>query len=191
MLAGARAETFTLGHGALCSRLPTVESIRAYSNAAIPKQSSIGREVEAWDKSGLLDIFRAEDGRWVILPSKELKRIEGVHFRRRPGGENDALCFGRLWIKRVIDFTEAPELGEDEAVTVRVEANLKDAHMLRYFNNLKVEPFDPAIFTLATGVAYADSLNPSFSIVMALKPTRYGWFLAKGSDSGFLATPTN
>ncbi|MDX1668653.1 MAG: hypothetical protein R3194_04495, partial [Limnobacter sp.] len=179
LLAGARAETHVLSHGALCARLPSGEAIELYASEQVPENSAIGRLVKTWDLSGLLDIFKTSDGRWVILPSDGLKKLEGIHFRKGPSGENDALCFGRLWIERLIEYRKDSPLGLEEAVTARFEASLKDPHVLAYFKGLKVEPFDPNIFTLATGVAYAETLVPTFALDMALRPTPEGWFLAR------------
>lgn len=179
LLEGARAETYLLSHGAFCARLPTEEAINLYAQAKVPETSAVGRMVKAWDLSGLLDILQTRDGRWVLLPSDGLKKLKGIHFRRGPAGDNEALCFGRLWVERLIEYRKDSPLGLEEAVTARFEAKLKDAHILSYFKNLKVEPFDPNIFTLTTGVAYADALAPSFAMDMALRPTSSGWFLAK------------
>lgn len=179
LLAGARAETYLLSHGAFCARLPTEEAINLYAQERVPETSAVGRMVKAWDLSGLLDIFQARDGRWVILPSDGLKKLDGIHFRTSPSGENEALCFGRLWVERLIEYRKDSPLGLDEAVTARFEATLKDAHILNHFKNLKVEPFDPNIFTLTTGFAYAESLAPTFALDMALRPTPNGWFLAR------------
>ncbi|MDH4396169.1 MAG: hypothetical protein QE278_10850 [Limnobacter sp.] len=188
LLRGARAETHILSHGALCARLPTLDAIDLYARNAIPDTSAVGRTVKTWDLSGLLDIVRAQDGRWIVLPSEGLKKLKGIHFRKGPSGENDALCFGRLWIERTIDFTENKALGVDDAVSARFEASLKDAEMLKYFRGLLVEPFDPNTFTLSTGTAYAETLSPRFSLEMSLRPTQTGWYLAKGA-SGLGATP--
>lgn len=181
LLRGARAETYLLSHGALCARLPTLEAVDQYSRNQLPDQSAVSRHVKAWDLSGLLDFSRSADGAWIMLPSEGLKKLKGVHFRRAPGGENDALCFGRLWIERVIDYQQNKPFGVEDAVTVRLEASLKDSPMLKYFKGLPVEPFDPNIFTLSTGSAYAEMLLPSFGIEMGLKPTPTGWYLAKGA----------
>lgn len=181
LVRGARAETFLLGHGALCARLPSTDAIDLYSRELVPENSAVGRNVKSWDLSGLLDIFQTQDGRWVVLPSDGLKKLSGVHFRKGPSGENDALCFGRLWIERLIEYRKNEPMGLEDGVTARFEATLKDAHMLNYFRNLKVEPFDPNIFTLAQSVAYADSLAPSFVVDIALRPTSNGWFLASGA----------
>jgi len=188
LLRGARAETHVLSHGALCPRLPTLEAIDLYASNAIPDTSAVGRMVKTWDLSGLLDIVRAQDGRWIVLPSDGLKKLKGVHFRKGPSGENDALCFGRLWIERTIDFQENKALGVEDAVSARFEASLKDAEMLRYFKGLLVEPFDPNTFTLSTGTAYAETLSPSFGLEMSLRPTQTGWYLARGT-SGLGGTP--
>lgn len=182
LLKGARAETFVLSHGALCARLPSGTAIEQYARDEVPETSAVGREVKAWDLSGLLDILQTRDGRWVLLPSPGLKTLKGVHFRKGPSGENDALCFGRLWIEGVIDYREDKPFGLDKAVTARFKANLKDAEMLRHFRGLKVESFDPAIFTLSTGTAFADDLQPEFVVEMALHPASTGWYLAKGAD---------
>lgn len=179
LLKGARAETYLLSHGAFCARLPSEEAINLYAQQKVPDTSAVGRMVKAWDLSGLLDIIQTRDGRWVLLPSDGLKQLRGVHFRRGPAGDNEALCFGRLWVDRLIEYRKDSPLGLEKAVTARFEATLKDAHILSYFKNLKVEPFDPNIFTLTTGVAYADALAPSFAIDMALRPTSSGWFLAR------------
>ncbi|NJM32047.1 MAG: hypothetical protein HC848_03105 [Limnobacter sp.] len=170
LLKGARAETYELSHGALCARLPTLEAIDMYSRGLIPKNSAVGKTVHAWDMSGLLNIFRANDGRWIVLPSEGLKKLRGVHFRQRPNGENDALCFGKLWVEGLISYEKDQPMGFADAVTARFRVGLKDPHMLRYFRDLKVEPFNPNIFALSTGVAFAGDLLPSFAIDMALKP---------------------
>jgi hypothetical protein len=183
LLKGARAETFILSHGALCARLPTTEAIDQYARDLIPANSAVAREVKAWDLSGLLDIFKTQDGRWVMLPSSGLKKLEGVHFRQGPQGENDALCFGRLWVESTVDYSENRPFEQDDAVTARFAASLKDAHMLHHFRNLKVESFDPTVFTLSTGTAVASTLQPSFVIEMALRPTNTGWYLAKNGVS--------
>jgi hypothetical protein len=188
LLRGARAETHILSHGAFCARLPTLDAIDLYARNAIPDTSAVGRTVKTWDLSGLLDIVRAQDGRWIVLPSEGLKKLKGIHFRKGPSGENDALCFGRLWIERTIDFKENKALGIEEAVSARFEASLKDAEMLRYFKGLLVEPFDPNTFTLSTGTAYAETLSPRFSLEMSFRPTQTGWYLAKGT-SGLGGTP--
>ena len=179
LLRGARAETFILSHGALCSRLPTAEAIDLYARDAIPPNSAVARDVRAWDLSGLLDIMQTRDGRWVVMPSKGLKKLEGVHFRQDPKGENEALCFGRLWVEKTVDFVQNKPFGHKKAVSARFEANLKDAHMLSHFRNLKVESFDPTVFSLSSGTAVASTLQPSFVIEMALRPTNTGWYLAK------------
>ena len=179
LLKGARAETFILSHGAFCARLPSTEAIDQYSRDAIPPNSAVARDVRAWDLSGLLDILQTKDGRWVIMPSSGLKKLEGVHFRQGPEGDNEALCFGRLWVEKTIDHVQNKPFGIDEAVSVRFEASLKDAYMLNHFKNLKVESFDPSVFTLSTGTAVASTLQPSFVIEMALRPTHTGWYLAK------------
>lgn len=179
LLKGARAETFILSHGALCARLPTTEAIEQYARDLVPPNSAVAREVRAWDLSGLLDILQTRDGRWVIMPSKGLKQLEGVHFRQSPQGENEALCFGRLWVEGTVDYVENKPFGLEDAVTARFEASLKDAHMLKHFKNLKVESFDPSVFTLGTGTALAGTLQPTFVIEMALRPTHTGWYLAK------------
>lgn len=181
LLTGARAETFILSHGALCARLPSAEAIDQYARDKIPDNSALAKDVKAWDLSGLLDIIQTRDGRWIIMPSKGLKALEGVHFRKTPSGENDALCFGRLWVENVIDFEENQPLGVPDAVTVRFHAQLKDAHMLNYFKDLKVESFDSSIFALSTGTAYGSTLLPDFTIEMSLRPTSTGWYLAKGA----------
>ena len=181
LLAGARAETFILSHGALCARLPTAEAIDQYARDKVPDNSAVAKDVKAWDLSGLLDILQTRDGRWVILPSPGLKALDGVHFRKTPSGENDALCFGRVWVDQVIDYTENQPMGVADAVTVRFQASLKDLHMLKYFKDVKVEAFDPSIFVLSTGTAYGSTLNPNFTIEMALRPTTTGWYLAKGA----------
>lgn len=179
LLMGARAETFLLSHGALCARLPTPEAIDQYARELIPVNSAVARDVKAWDMSGLLDIFKTQDGRWVIMPSSGLKKLEGVHFRQGPDGDNEALCFGRLWVESTVDYTQNKPFGLNDAVTARFAANLKDAHMLKHFKNLKVESFDPSVFTLTTGTALAGTLQPNFVIEMALHPTNTGWYLAK------------
>ncbi|MCR2745368.1 hypothetical protein [Limnobacter parvus] len=179
LLKGARAETFILSHGALCARLPSTEAIDQYSRDQIPPNSAVARDVKAWDLSGLLDIMQTRDGRWVIMPSSGLKKLEGVHFRQGPQGDNEALCFGRLWVEKTVDFNENKPFGLDDAVSARFEASLKDAHMINHFKNLKVESFDPSVFTLTTGTAVASTLQPSFVIEMALRPTHTGWYLAK------------
>lgn len=181
LLKGARAETFILSHGAFCARLPSVESIDLYARGAIPDSSAMGREVIAWDLSGLLDILQTRDGRWVMLPSAGLKKIEGVHFRRGPSGENDALCFGRLWVEETVDYQANSPFGVNGAVTGRFKATLKDPHLLNLFRNLRVESFDPTVFVLSTGSAFAGDLEQHFVIEMALAPTPTGWFLAKGA----------
>lgn len=181
LLAGARAETFILSHGALCARLPSVEAIDQYARDQIPENSALAREVKAWDLSGLLDIMQTRDGRWVILPSQGLKTLDAVHFRKGPSGENDALCFGRLWVESVVDHDENQALGLKDAVTARFHVTLKDAYMLKHFKDLKVESFDPTVFVLTTGTAYASTLSPNFAIEMALRPTSTGWYLAKGA----------
>ena len=81
----------------------------------------------------------------------------------------------------VIDFKPGERFGVQDAVSVRLEANLKDAHMLKHFRGLMVEPFDPNLFVLSTGSSYAEMLSPSFGIEMGLKPTPTGWYLAKGA----------
>ncbi|HEX4842619.1 MAG TPA: hypothetical protein VFV57_03040 [Limnobacter sp.] len=182
LLKGARAETYVLNHGALCARLPTGEAIEAYANDSVPPNSAVAREVRAWDLSGLLDILKTQDGRWVILPSAGLKQLEGVHFRKDAKGENDALCFGRLWVENTVDYVQNKPFGLEDAATARFQATLKDAHMLRYFKDLKVESFDPTVFVLNPGTAFASSLAPSFVIEMALHPTPTGWFLAKSAS---------
>lgn len=179
LLKGARAETFILNHGALCARLPTPEAIDQYSRDAVPANSAVARDVRAWDLSGLLDIMQTRDGRWVIMPSQGLKKLEGVHFRQGPKGDNEALCFGRLWVEKTVDYLQNKPFGLEDAVSARFEASLKDAHMLNYFKNLKVESFDPSVFTLSSGTAVAATLQPSFVIEMALRPTNTGWYLAK------------
>lgn len=179
LLKGARAETFILNHGALCARLPTPEAIDQYSRDAVPANSAVARDVKAWDLSGLLDIMQTRDGRWVIMPSQGLKKLEGVHFRQGPQGDNEALCFGRLWVEKTVDYLQNKPFGLDDAVSARFEATLKDAHMVNHFKNLKVESFDPTVFTLSSGTAIAGTLQPSFVIEMALRPTNTGWYLAK------------
>jgi hypothetical protein len=179
LLKGARAETFILSHGALCARLPSPEAIEKYARDQVPSNSAVAREVKAWDLSGLLDIFQTRDGRWVIMPSSGLKKLEGVHFRQGPQGDNEALCFGRLWVEKTVDYIRNKPFGQEDAVSARFEASLKDAHMLNHFKNLKVESFDPSVFTLSTGTAVAGTLQPSFVIEMALRPTHTGWYLAK------------
>ena len=179
LLKGARAETFILNHGALCARLPSAEAIDQYSRDAVPANSAVARDVKAWDLSGLLDIMQTRDGRWVIMPSQGLKKLEGVHFRQGPEGDNEALCFGRLWVEKTVDYLQNKPFGLDDAVSARFEATLKDAHMLNHFKNLKVESFDPGVFTLSSGTAVAATLKPSFVIEMALRPTNTGWYLAK------------
>jgi len=179
LLKGARAETFILSHGALCARLPSTEAIEQYARDLVPPNSAVAREVKAWDLSGLLDIFQTRDGRWVIMPSAGLKKLEGVHFRQGPDGDNEALCFGRLWVENTVDYIQNKPFGDEDAVSARFEASLKDAHMLNHFKNLKVESFDPTVFTLSTGTAIASTLQPSFVIEMALRPTHTGWYLAK------------
>lgn len=179
LLKGARAETFILSHGALCARLPSTEAIEQYARDLVPPNSAVARDVRAWDLSGLLDILQTRDGRWVIMPSSGLKKLEGVHFRQGPQGDNEALCFGRLWVEKTVDFNENKPFGLKDAVSARFEASLKDAHMLNHFKNLKVESFDPSVFTLTTGTAVASTLQPSFVIEMALRPTHTGWYLAK------------
>lgn len=179
LLKGARAETFILSHGALCARLPSTEAIDQYARDLIPPNSAMARDVKAWDLSGLLDIMQTRDGRWVIMPSSGLKKLEGVHFRQGPQGDNEALCFGRLWVEKTVDFNENKPFGLEDAVSARFEASLKDAHMINHFKNLKVESFDPSVFTLTTGTAVAGTLQPSFVIEMALRPTHTGWYLAK------------
>ena len=161
LLKGARAETFILSHGALCARLPSPEAIDQYSRDLIPANSAVARDVKAWDLSGLLDILQTRDGRWVIMPSKGLKLLEGVHFRQGPQGENEALCFGRLWVNKTIDYAHNKPFGLKDAVSARFDATLKDAHMLNHFKNLKVESVVPSV------------------IEMALRPTHTGWYLAK------------
>lgn len=178
LLRGARAETFLLNHGALCARLPNVEAIDLYARGLLPSKSAVAREVRAWDLSGLLDILQTRDGRWVVLPSEGLKKLGGVHFRKAASGENDALCFGRLWVDAVVDFHENKPLGISDAATVRFSASLKDPHMIRHFKNLKVESFDSSIFVLGNGTQYASTLSPGFLIEMALRPTPTGWYLA-------------
>lgn len=182
LLKGARAETYVLNHGALCARLPTGEAIEAYAVGSVPANSAIGRDVRAWDLSGLLDIMKTQDGRWVILPSEGLKKLEGVHFRKDAEGQNDALCFGRLWVEAVVDYAQNSPLGLEDAVTARFQATLKDAHMLRHFKDLKVESFDPSVFVLNPGTTFASNLSPNFTIEMALHPTTTGWFLAKNAS---------
>jgi hypothetical protein len=181
LLTGARAETFILSHGALCARLPSGDAIDQYARDKVPDRSAVAKDVKAWDLSGLLDIMQTRDGRWIIMPSKGLKGLEGVHFRKTPNGENDALCFGRLWVENVIDFEENQPLGVPDAVTVRFNATLKDAHMLKYFKDLSLESFDSSVFVLGTGSAYGSTLTPSFIIEMSLRPTSTGWYLAKGA----------
>lgn len=179
LLKGARAETFILSHGALCARLPSAEAIDQYARDLVPPNSAVAREVKAWDLSGLLDIFQTPDGRWVMMPSAGLKKLEGVHFRQGPQGENEALCFGRLWVENTLDYEQNKPFGVPDAATARFTANLKDAHMLKHFRNLKVESFDPTVFNLTTGTALAGSLQSGFMIEMALRPTPTGWYLAK------------
>lgn len=179
LLKGARAETFILSHGALCARLPSTEAIEQYARDQVPPNSAVARDVRAWDLSGLLDIFQTRDGRWVIMPSQGLKKLEGVHFRQGPQGDNEALCFGRLWVEKTVDHIQNKPFGMEDAVSARFEASLKDAHMLNHFKNLKVESFDPSVFTLSTGTAVASTLQPTFVIEMALRPTHTGWYLAK------------
>lgn len=179
LLKGARAETFILSHGALCARLPSTRAIEQYARDLVPPNSAVAREVQAWDLSGLLDIFQTRDGRWVIMPSAGLKKLEGVHFRQGPDGDNEALCFGRLWVENTVDYIQNKPFGDEDAVSARFEASLKDAHMLNHFKNLKVESFDPSVFTLSTGTAIASTLQPTFVIEMALRPTHTGWYLAK------------
>lgn len=179
LLKGARAETFILSHGALCARLPSTQAIEQYARDLVPPNSAVAREVKAWDLSGLLDIFQTRDGRWVIMPSAGLKKLEGVHFRQGPDGDNEALCFGRLWVENTVDYVQNKPFGDEDAVSARFEASLKDAHMLNHFKNLKVESFDPTVFTLSTGTAVAGTLTPTFVIEMALRPTHTGWYLAK------------
>jgi hypothetical protein len=182
LLKGARAETFILSHGALCARLPSVETIDQYARDQLPANSAPARDVKAWDLSGLLDIFQTRDGRWVMMPSSGLKKLEGVHFRQGPQGDNEALCFGRLWVEKTVDYVQNKPFGLEDAVSARFEASLKDAHMLNHFKNLKVESFDPTVFTLGTGTAVADTLQPTFTIEMALRPTQTGWYLAKSGS---------
>ncbi len=182
LVRGGRAETFILNHGALCARLPSTEAIDLYSRDLIPATSAIAKNVHAWDMSGLLDIMQTRDGRWVILPSEGLKKLEGVHFRQSESGENEALCFGRLWVDKTLDYRENKPMGQEDAVTARFEASLKDAHMLRHFRNLKVESFDPSVFVLESGTAFAGNLHPSFVIEMALRPAPTGWYLAKNAS---------
>ena len=179
LLNGARAETFSLNHGALCARLPAVEAIDAYSRDLLPPNSAIARDVRAWDLSGLLDILKTEDGRWIVLPSSGLKKLKGVHFKKGATGDNDALCFGRLQVERTIDFTQNTSLGIPDAVTGRFLASLQDAPILKHFKNLKIESFDPSLFVLSDGIAYGSILQPNFVIEMALRPTQSGWFLAR------------
>jgi len=181
LLRGARAETFILNHGALCARLPSTEAIDLYARDLIPPTSAIAKNVNAWDLSGLLDILQTRDGRWVIMPSEGLKKLEGVHFRQSASGENEALCFGRLWVEKTLDYRENKPIGQEDAVTARFEASLKDAHMIRHFRNLKVESFDPSVFVLDPGTVFAGSLQPTFVIEMALRPTTTGWYLAKNA----------
>ncbi len=181
LLRGARAETFILSHGALCAPLPSLEAIDAYARDLVPENSAVGREVKAWDLSGLLDIIQAKDGRWVILPSKGLQGLEGAHVRTSPNGSNDAVCFGRLWVENLIDYQENQPFGVQGAVTARFKVSLKDGHMLKHFKDLKVESFDPKVFALETGQAFGAALSPSFNIEMALRPTSTGWYLAKGA----------
>ncbi|HEX4855511.1 MAG TPA: hypothetical protein VFV28_01780 [Limnobacter sp.] len=183
LLKGARAETFILSHGAFCARLPSAEAIDQYARDQIPPNSAVAREVKAWDLSGLLDIFQTQDGRWVVMPSAGLKKLEGVHFRQGPQGENDALCFGRLWVEDIQDYEQNQPFGVKDAATARFTANLKDAHMLRHFKDLKVESFDPTVFNLVTGTAVASTLQSGFTIEMALRPTSTGWYLAKNGVS--------
>ncbi|HEX4880684.1 MAG TPA: hypothetical protein VFV39_12615 [Limnobacter sp.] len=189
LLAGARAETYVLNHGALCARLPTGEAIEAYANGSVPPNSAVARDVRAWDLSGLLDILKTQDGRWVVLPSAGLKQLEGVHFRKDAKGENDALCFGRLWVESTVDYIQNKPFGLEGAATARFQATLKDAHMLRHFKDLKVESFDPTVFVLNPGTAFAGTLAPSFVIEMALNPTPTGWFLAKNSSPKLASNP--
>lgn len=191
LLKGARAETFILSHGALCARLPSPEAIDQYARDLVPTNSAVAREVKAWDLSGLLDIFQTPDGRWVMLPSSGLKKLEGVHFRQGPQGDNDALCFGRIWVDSTLDYTQNQPFGQEEAVTARFAASLKDAHMLKHFKNLKVESFDPTVFTLTTGTAVASTLQPTFVIEMALRPSHTGWYLAKNGVSTGAAASSN
>ncbi|HEX4916629.1 MAG TPA: hypothetical protein VFV43_01895 [Limnobacter sp.] len=183
LLTGARAETYVLNHGALCARLPSGEAIEAYANDSVPPNSAVARDVRAWDLSGLLDILKTQDGRWVILPSAGLKKLEGVHFRKDAKGENDALCFGRLWVENTVDYIKNKPFGLENAATARFQATLKDAHMLRHFKDLKVESFDPTVFVLNPGTVYAGNLSPNFVIEMALHPTPTGWFLAKSASA--------
>jgi hypothetical protein len=179
LLKGARAETFILSHGALCARLPTPEAIQKYASDQIPPNSAMARDVKAWDLSGLLDILQTRDGRWVIMPSKGLKKLKGIHFRQGPQGDNEALCFGRLWVEKTIDYKKNKPFNLEDAVSARFEVTLKDAYLLNHFKNLKVESFDPTVFNLTMGTALASTLSPSFVIEMALRPTQTGWYLAK------------
>lgn len=183
LLKGARAETFILSHGALCARLPTTEAIEQYAREQIPSNSAVARDVKAWDLSGLLDIIQTRDGRWVIMPSKGLKQLEGVHFRQGPQGDNEALCFGRLWVDKTLNYVENKPFGQKDAVSASFQASLKDMHMINHFKNLKVESFDPTVFTLSTGTAVAATLQPTFTIEMALRPTSTGWYLAKNGTN--------
>ncbi len=48
-------------------------------------------------------------------------------------------------------YIQNKPFGQEDAVSARFEASLKDAHMLNHFKNLKVESFDPSVFTLSTG----------------------------------------
>lgn len=179
LLRGARAETFILNHGALCARLPSLEAVDLYSRGILPENSAAARQVHAWDMSGLLNMFKTDDNRWVMLPSEGLKKLGRVHFRTDAKGDKDALCFGRLWVDDVISYTENKPLGISDAVTARLRVSLKDAFMLQYFKGLQVESYDPSAFTLENGSAYAETLINGFQVDMALRPTDAGWYFAR------------
>jgi hypothetical protein len=180
LVAGARAETFVLSHGALCARLPTVEAIELYANDKIPTNSAMARDVRAWDLSGLLDIVKSADGRWLVLPSVGLKGLEGVHFKQSASGENDALCFGRLWVERFLSDQKNQPFGVPGAVTARFYARIKEDGVLRHFKHLKLESFNSSVFVLETGTALGETLQEGFVMDMTLRPTHSGWYLAKG-----------
>lgn len=180
LLNGARGETYALGHAALCARLPTINAIEKYVRGEIPERSALGRTVKAWDLSGLLNMVQTRDGRWVIMASAGLNNLEDVHFRTNSSGNKDAVCFGRLWIERLIEYRADKPLGFEEGVTARFEVSLKEPGTLKHFRDLKLEPFDPNLFTLTTGTAFGEDLFPTFFVDIPMYPTSLGWILARG-----------
>ncbi len=179
LLNGARGETYALGHAALCARIPSIEAIELFARGEIPENSAMGQTVKAWDLSGLLNIFQAADGRWVVMPSEGLQTLEGIHFRKNASGQNDAICFGRLWIERLVEYRKDKPMGLEQAVSARFVASLKEPGLLKHFRTLKLEPFDPTVFTLTAGTAFGEDLFPNFTIDIALHPTSLGWVLAR------------